>query len=129
MTETEVPEETTSITKSARRGRRRYSAEYKQEVLDAFEASALSGPEFARHCGVRYPTFAGWVAKRRKGRERGAEEGGGRGQRFVLAEFSDPAAAGGGPGRLIVSLPGGASAEVADAAGAELLARLLKSLA
>jgi hypothetical protein len=26
----------------------------------------MSGPAFAEHCGLKYQTFAGWVAKRRR---------------------------------------------------------------
>jgi len=59
-------EVSTSIIKSDRIGRTRYRAQYKAEVLAAFEASGLSGPAFARECGVKYPTFASWVAKARK---------------------------------------------------------------
>ena len=54
------------IVKSDRSGRIRYSAQYKQEVIAAFEASSLSGPVFARQCGIKYPTFASWVAAIRR---------------------------------------------------------------
>jgi transposase len=54
------------IIKSDRTGRTRYTAEYKREVIDAFEPSGLSGPAFARQCGIKYPTFAAWLTKRRK---------------------------------------------------------------
>jgi len=37
--------------------------------LDAFEAGALSGPEFARVHGINYQTFATW--RQRRKRERG----------------------------------------------------------
>jgi len=39
-----------SIVKSDRTGRTRYTAQYKQEALDAFESSSLSAPAFARNC-------------------------------------------------------------------------------
>lgn len=49
---------TTSIIKSDRTGRTRYTRQYKQEVLAAYEASSLSAPQFAAQCGIKYPTFA-----------------------------------------------------------------------
>ena len=55
--------DSTSIIKSDRIGRTRYSAEYEAEVVAAFDGSGLSGPAFAKQCGIKYPTFAAWVAK------------------------------------------------------------------
>jgi hypothetical protein len=52
--------------KSDRIGRTRYRPQYKAEVLAAYKTSGLSGPAFARECGIKYPTFASWVAKDRK---------------------------------------------------------------
>ena len=48
---------TTSIIKSDCAGRTRYTRQYKQEVLAAFETSSLSAPQFAAQCGLKYPTF------------------------------------------------------------------------
>lgn len=42
-----------TIIKSDRVGRTRYSAQHKQEVLDAFESSSLSAPDFAQQCGIK----------------------------------------------------------------------------
>ena len=53
---------TTTIIKSDRSGRPRYTREYKQEVLSAYQASSLSAPQFAAQCGLKYPTFASWIA-------------------------------------------------------------------
>jgi len=55
--ETPTDSATGPIIKSDRTGRTRYTAQYKREVLDAFEASSLSAPAFAMQCGVKYPTF------------------------------------------------------------------------
>jgi hypothetical protein len=52
---------TCSIVKSDRIGRTRYTRQYKQQVLAAFESSSLSAPSFAAHCGIKYPTFAAWT--------------------------------------------------------------------
>jgi len=109
----------TSIIKSDRVGRPRYTQQYKDEVLAAYEASGMSGPAFAEHCGLKYPTFAGWAAKRR--REKGQAGAPASKQQFVLAEF--------GPGELHVDLPGGASARLTAASQVGLLSALIRALA
>ncbi len=65
--ETPIDSPAGPIIKSDRTGRTRYSAEYKREVLDAFESSSLSAPVFAQQCDIKYPTFAAWLAKRKLG--------------------------------------------------------------
>jgi hypothetical protein len=45
------------IIKSDHCGRSRYTSQYKQEVLCAFESSSLSAPDFARQCGIKYSTL------------------------------------------------------------------------
>jgi len=44
----------TSIIKSDRAGRLRYTQQYRDEVLAAYEASSMSGAAFAKHCGLKY---------------------------------------------------------------------------
>ena len=58
------------IITSDRTNRTRHSRKYKQEVLDVFDSSSLSAPAFARQCGIKYPTFASWLAKRRRAEKR-----------------------------------------------------------
>ena len=113
----------TSIIKSDRTGRMRYTQQYKDEVLAAYEASGMSGPAFAEHCGVKYPTFAGWVAKRRSGNGEAAPAAGA--QKFVLAEFGGPVGAAG----IGVELPGGARARLSGADEIPLLVALIRALA
>src|ERR1700749_3179647 len=43
----------------------------KEQLLDEFECSGLSGPKFAQLAGLKYPTFAAWVAKRKRVRSSG----------------------------------------------------------
>lgn len=50
-------------------GRVRMPKEKRELILDRFEESGMTGQAFARHVGVKYPTFASWIQKRR--RERG----------------------------------------------------------
>ena len=58
------------IITSDRTNRTRHSRKYKQEVLDVFDSSSLSAPAFARQCGIKFPTFASWLAKRRRAEKR-----------------------------------------------------------
>jgi hypothetical protein len=47
-------------------GRVRTSAEHREALLTAYEESALSGPEFCKHHGIKYQTFATWLQKHRR---------------------------------------------------------------
>jgi hypothetical protein len=109
------------IVKSDRSGRTRYTAQYKQQVLDAFESSSLSAPAFARQCGIKYPTFAAWTSARK----RPDPEPPTGPPVFLIAELagsSDDAA-------LEVRLPGGAIARATGSSQIVLLAELLRHLA
>lgn len=55
------------------RGRVRIPGGKREAILDAFEASGMSGAAFARQWGLKYPTFANWVQRRRRDREKGPE--------------------------------------------------------
>jgi len=50
-------------------GRVRIPAEKREAILDAFERSGMSGQAFAAKWGLKYPTFATWVQKRRRARD------------------------------------------------------------
>ena len=122
MASTSENSATSTIIKSDRVGRSRYSASYKAEVLAAYAQSGMSGPAFAKQCGVKYPTFASWVSK---GKERAEPaDSNTTTQSFILAEFSGPAS----DAVLKVEFPGGAIAHVTSTSQAGLLASLLKSL-
>lgn len=121
-----IQETSTSIIKSDRAGRTRYSQAYKDEVVAAYHQSGMSAAAFAQHCGVKYPTFASWVAKARQpstgssdDKSTSADE-----QRFILAEI--------GGGRadapLKIELPGGIIVHVSSADQLGLLTNLLKAL-
>ena len=53
------------LLKSDSMGRVQTPAEKRAEILREFERSGASGVEFAKHIGVKYPTFAGWLRRRR----------------------------------------------------------------
>jgi len=64
MTSTNTEEKL--ILKTDALGRVRMPAERREAILDAFEQSGMSGQAFAKHIGVKYPTFATWIQKRRR---------------------------------------------------------------
>ena len=117
-------EAVTSIVKADRAGRTRYSDEYKAEVLEAFAGSSLSGPAFARQCGIKYPTFAAWVAKARRGGKR--PEPRQTSSPFIIAEIGHGNVS--GEEVLEVRLASGATALAGNSRQIALLAELLKAL-
>ncbi len=79
MNEIDIPDSATII-KSDTRGRARYTAEFKAEVVRACEQSGKSVLAFSRHCGVNYATLQSWIKKKSAPDDPPLE------QRFVLAE-------------------------------------------
>lgn len=59
-------------------GRMKVPRAVREEVLDRFERSGMSGQAFAQRLGVKYPTFATWVQKRKKARGAYPKGGGNR---------------------------------------------------
>jgi DNA-binding transcriptional regulator YiaG len=114
-------------------GRVKTPAERREQVLDEFERSGLSGQKFAELIGVKYQTFATWVQKRR--RQRGPYKALKAPARAVdqvqwLEAVVEQAQAANGTKHpaAIVQLPGGARVEVVDAKQAALVAALLRAL-
>jgi hypothetical protein len=58
--------EETTILKSDTRGRVRVPVERREELLKEFDRSGISAMKFSRLAGIKYPTFANWLAKRRR---------------------------------------------------------------
>lgn len=114
----------TSIIKADRSGRSRYSQAYREEVLAAFDESSLSGMDFALQCGIKYPTFASWVTKRKKASAEPQQPS--SKSSFILAEFHQPPGANQG---LQIQFPAGATVTMTSAAQAPLVAELIKALA
>ena len=110
------------IIKSDHCGHARYTSQYKQEVLCAFESSSLSAPDFARQCGIKYSTLASWFAARGCGKAKPSRK---NTPAFLITEVSEQT----GACSLEVQLPGAALARVADAEQIRLLATLLRQLA
>jgi hypothetical protein len=92
--------------------------------MAAYAKSGMSGPAFAKQCGIKYPTFASWVSKS-KGQPAGPKPSMEGGECFVLAEFSGADT----HSTLRVEMPGGAIAHAAGTDQVRLLAELLRHLA
>jgi transposase-like protein len=117
-----------SLVKSDCLGRRQYGAEYRREAVAAFARSGQSAKGFAGQLGVKYSTFASWVAKARRGLPGRREEPGSReAPQFLLAEIGPESA--GRTGEVSVSLPGGAVARAGNREEVLLLAELIRALA
>ena len=63
---TSTTTEETLILKTDVLGRVSMPADRREAILDAFEQSGMSGQAFAKQIGVKYPTFASWIQKRRR---------------------------------------------------------------
>jgi hypothetical protein len=113
----------------------------REALLDEFERSGMKGLPFARMAGVRYPTFANWIQKRRRAR-------GDYAQQAAAASTSQPKRTRKAALRLVevalppglpraeltvtaaleLLLPGGARLLLHDARQTELAAHLLRNL-
>lgn len=105
----------------------------REQLLDEFERSGLSGQKFAELVGVKYPTFATWAQKRR--RVRGAYPVKAAAPRTNQVKWLEavveaaPPSGGKNPLALVLELPGGAKVQINDAQQAALAAVLLRALA
>jgi hypothetical protein len=115
----------TEILKTDGRGRVRVPRERQETLLDEFERSGLSGAKFAAFCGVKYPSFAGWVQRRKKQRAAGATTGGNGG----AVQWLEAVMGGSTPsGALTLHLPGGARMEITHRTQLPLAVELLRVL-
>jgi hypothetical protein len=128
MTNTSVSNEV--VLRTDTKGRVQTPPERRQKLLEEFERSGLSGAKFAALVGVRYSTFAGWVARWRKTRAVGQGPVKGvdsiRWVEAVVSEAAAPASASVGPVKL--RLPTGAWIEVSDLNQVSLAAALTQAL-
>ncbi len=111
-------------------GRVRVPRERREQLLDEFERSGLSGAKFAALCVVKYPSFANWVQRRRK---QWLEKSAGSGEfkapeevRWLEAVMDKGGVEG---GALVVHLAGGARLEIGGLAQVPLAVELLKGMA
>ena len=110
-------------------GRVKTPAARREQLLDEFERSGLTGQKFAEVVGIKYQTFATWVQKRR--RQRGAYPAVKRPKqlRWLEAVVGEAQSSGDKtPLPLVLELPGGAKLQINDANQAALAAVLLRAL-
>lgn len=113
--------ETTEILKVDEAGRVRTPREKQEAVLNEFERSGMTGMQFARHVGVKYPTLMNWVQRRkREQRESGSPVTG-------PAQWIE-AVVEGGAGGVVVEVPGGLILRVSGRAEAGLAVEVLRGL-
>lgn len=109
-----------------RRGRVSWPKQQREELLAEYERSGMSQAGFARHAGVRYPTFAHWVQEaRREPRARVAQAPRAGGPCFAEVRLGPEVSAPVRTPELSVSLPGGLIARGADATALAALVRAL----
>jgi hypothetical protein len=110
------------------RGRVRVPVERREALLDEFERSGLSGVKFAQMAGLKYPTFALWVQKRRKARKL---QRAGEPQTVTFAEAVVDRGAGVmiSAAGLTVELPGGARVVIQSPVQLQMAAELLRLVA
>jgi transposase-like protein len=112
------------ILKSDRRGRLRFPPEQRLALLDAYDASGLSGPKFAQLHGVNYQTFAGWVQRRKRAQAPVAPGTG----LFTLLEATTRDITGTSSARLEVQLPGGVRLLIDHSSHLAMAAALIREL-
>lgn len=120
-TSSEPPADTTII-RTGRDGRLRYSVAQRQQLLDAFARSGLSAMAFSRHHGVSYQTFIAWLRKQRIAGET-LPSGPPAFAEVMIHEPVAPQAAG-----LRIVLPCGTALELTSRAVLPLALELLQSL-
>jgi hypothetical protein len=115
------------VLKTDEKGRVRTPALQREKLLDEFERSGISGPQFAAVVGVKYQTLAGWARKRRQRRDAGVTPE----VKPITATGWLEAVVDGATAftPLSLQLPGGVRVEVAEAKQAALAAVLVRALA
>jgi len=120
--------ETTSIIKTDGLGRRKTAAARREQLLDEFERSGLSGAKFAALTGIKYSTFAAWAHRRREQRASGLSAASKPADPVRWLEaLVEPGRSAAGTG-VVLRLPGGVSLELTQANQAGLIASLIRAL-
>jgi hypothetical protein len=116
------------ILKSDALGRVRTPRQRRGQLLEEFERSGLTGMKFAALVGIKYPTFASWLSKRRRDRDPTANtvkaEHSMRWLEAVVEQAQNP----GGQSGLVLELPEGGRAQIGNVKQAVLAAALLRAL-
>lgn len=124
-------ESTTRVLKTDVSGRVWTPKAQRDAILDEFEQSGMPALKFAAMVGVKYPTLANWIQKRRRAREVSAGSGESAPittEPAALKWFEATVESRESRSALVVQLPGGATIKVSDAAQAVLAGHLLRAL-
>jgi hypothetical protein len=114
------------VLKTDKLGRVQTPAARREQLLDEFERSGLSGTKFSALVGLKYQTLATWRQKRRR-KAGGIPRGKGpKPIRWAEAVVEESL---GDKKALVLELPGGARMEIKDAGQAALAGALLRTLA
>lgn len=105
-----------SVLKADSSGRIRTPRAKQDEILRAFDESGASGVEFAKMVGVKYPTFAAWIRRRKRSKARQKPVA------FVEAVVPSQTE------ELIIELPRSVRAQITHASQIPLVVELLRSL-
>lgn len=116
------------ILKTDTRCRVRTPASRREALLAEFDASGLSGKQFARLCGINYSTFQYWIQCRKRRSEPGGSRPAARQEpvawlEAVVQQAMPPAGSG-----LTLQFAGGVRAEITTQEQALLAASLLRAL-
>ena len=123
------------ILKTDALGRVKTPAARREELLDEYERSGMSGLQFAAFVGIKYQTFATWAQHRRRRRTpTGSSKPAGqadaakqvRWMEAVLEQAQSPMES--ATSALVVHLPGGARVEITDVKQVTLVAALVRAL-
>jgi hypothetical protein len=119
-----------AVLKTDRLGRVQTPVARREQLLDEFERSGLSGIKYAAVVGIKYSTFATWMKRRR---QRGATAGAPvkpvdsmRWLEAVVEQAQNPGAQ--NSGGLVLELPGGARLQIGTVNQAVLAAALVRAL-
>ncbi len=113
------------LLKSDSVGRVQTPAEKRAEILREFDRSGASGVEFAKHIGVKYPTFAGWLRQRRL-KPDGSQRR--RRPRNKPVEFIEAVIPGSKLEPVTVELPRSVRVQITNSSQVPLVIELLRSL-
>lgn len=124
-------ENESTILKTDTRGRVVTPPARRQELLDEFDRSGLSGAKFAALAGIKYPTLASWLQARRRQSVGSPQSTPPHDPlpRMRWLEAVVDQAQGEANGAVRVRLPNGLSVELAQAAHVPLAAALVRALA
>lgn len=102
-------------------GRVRTPREKQDELLDGYERSGMTGMQFAKHVGVKYPTLMYWVQRRRRERQESDRP---EGSQWLEAVMEPEERSEG----LVVEAPGGLRLIVRESSQVKMAGELLRVL-